>query len=130
MHKIFAIVALGATLAGCGLATVKAVTGFTVSQDKVAIAVTASVAAEKLVPKVLRLPICLQGQKDILDGCVSVKLGDQIKVDLRAMQAARNSLWAAAKADPNGVGAYDAYEAFKAVTNALRADVGQPALES
>lgn len=112
------------SLSSCS--TVKSIAGFTVTQQTIGVAVTASAGAEKAAAPILRLPICSEGQKDILDGCISAKLGDQIVTDIGKMRGARDSLWAAAKADPNGVGAIDAYNAFKAATKVVQTDIGAP----
>lgn len=111
-------------LALTSCSTVKAVTGFTVDQQKISVAVVAAAAAEKAAAKVLRFPICTPAQKVLIDQCVTVELGDTIQRDTKAVNAARDSLWAASKGDPNGVGAYDAYEAFQKATAALKKDVG------
>ena len=107
-------------LALTSCSTVKAVTGFTVDQKTVAVAVTASVAAEQTAKNVIKLPICAEGKHTIVDGCVTADDGDTIIKYTRSVQAARDSLWAAAKADPTGVGAYDAYQALTSATSALK----------
>lgn len=123
-RALAAVAVLTVGISGC--AKIEAITGFRVTQQTIGIAVTASATAEKAAAPILKLPICSEGQKVIIDGCITAKLGDQIVTDVGKMRAARASLWAAAKADPNGVGLVDAYNAFKAATNSVQADIGAP----
>ena len=117
MRQLLALVLIGG-LASCS--TVKAVTGFTVTEDKANIAIAASVGAERTAQHVLELPICAQGKKTVIDGCVTADDGDTIIKYTRGLQAARDSLKTAVRADPDGAGAIDLYRAVTSATAKLK----------
>ena len=118
-----ALLALALPLASCS--ALKSVAGFSVSQKNVAIAVQAFDAVEASATNYLRLPACTDGQTTLGDGCRQPAVVPALIKDVRAGRAARDSLWAAAKAAPDGVGIKAAYEAVIAATAAIEQDLSR-----
>lgn len=117
--RFYAAIALAIGLASCS--TVKTVAGLSIDQQTVATAVTAYAGVETLADQALALPVCAKNQRAIVDACITKDLGNTIIAYEDKGRAARKSLWAASKADPDGIGALDAYKAFKAATAKLSA---------
>jgi hypothetical protein len=122
------LLALALPLGGCAefakiKAAVTTVTGLTVPQKDVAAAVQAFNATEKAVTKYLLLPTCSADQGTITDACKQASSIPAIARDLKAGRAARDKLWSASVADPNGVGATTLVSAVIAAVSALNADI-------
>lgn len=125
MKRAFVMAFLAVGLSSCALTnTVATVTGFRVTEDKANIAIATSVGAERTAQHVLQLPICAQGKRTVIDGCVTVADGDAIIKYTRGLQAARNSLLTAVRSDPDGASAYQLYKAVTAATAQLKAASG------
>lgn len=118
-----ALLALALPLASC--AAIKTVAGLTVSQKYVAVAVQGYDAVEVSATQYLRLPTCAAGQSTLSTACKKPVVIPVLIKDVRAGRAARDSLWASSKANPDGVGAIDLYNAVIAATTTINSDLAK-----
>ena len=121
---------LGALLLACalplgGCAAIKTVAGLTVSQKYVGVAVQGFDAVEVSATQYLKLPTCTVGQSTLSTACKKAAVVPALIKDVRAGRASRDSLWASSKANPEGVGAIDLYNAVIAATATINSDLSK-----
>jgi len=118
-----ALIALALPLASCS--TIKTITGITVNQKSVAVAVQAFDAVQISATNYLKLPTCTAGQSTIKDACKDAKVVPVLVKDVKAGRAARDSLWTASKGTADGIGIRAAYDAVIAATTAIKSDLSK-----
>lgn len=123
MKKLIIVAALGLALSSCSaIDAAKYVAGITVPPKITAVAVTTFDAVEVSATNYLRLPMCTDGQTTLKDACKDAKVVPQLIKDVRAGRAARDALWASAKANA-GSGIKDLYTAVMAAISKIKGDL-------
>lgn len=119
------LIAGACALALTSCSTVKELAGIEVNQQTIGVAVLAFDAAEVSAGKYTKLPDCTTGQTTGAAACKNPIIASLVKADVLKARAARDSLWAASKASPSGVGVTAAYQAFVAATGAIKTDLAK-----
>ncbi len=111
-------------LAGCGAVpkAIEIVAGTSVSQKTVGAGIQTFDGVEITATNYLKLPTCADGQK-VATGCKNGATVPKLITDVQAGRAARDKLWADAKASPNGVGAKTLYDSVMAAVKVINADL-------
>jgi len=126
--RILGMLALALCMAGCAElktmgSAVSTAAGISVPQKDVAAAVQAFNTAEQAATHYLQLPTCQAGQTTLKNGCKTRSGVLLIAKDMRAGRAARDALWTASKASPDGSGPRALLSAVIAGVTALNSDV-------
>ena len=117
-----------AALMACALAscsTIKALESASVSQKSVAAAVQAFDGVETTATNYLNLPTCATGQSTASNACKKTAVVPTLVKDIRAGRAARDSLWAASKANSSSTGLTAAYNAVMAAVATIQTDLSK-----
>lgn len=107
----------------CSCSTINTLTGISVNQKTIAVAVQAFDVAEVSAAKYVALPACKTGQATASNACKDPATAATVVTAVMKARSARDSLWSASKAAPDGVGLTAAYKAFVAATDAIKSDI-------
>lgn len=108
-------------------AGVSVVTGTSVTQQQVAVGVTAFDAVQSTATTWMSLPDCTTAQKPWVDACKDGTKKAQVAAAVRKGRQARDDVWTASKGATTGIGAVTLFNTMVTATSAVKILVTKPA---